>query len=127
MLDYNLLVTIAMAGVIIVFAVLIILAVIVFSFNKKMKALDSTFNKKTEKKEANQFSIEKLQQSVITETANAEGIISEEIIAVISAAVASFMDDGKGFVIKGIQKAKENRRPIWSSAGIFDNTRPFSN
>lgn len=52
-----------------------------------------------------------------------ESGISNEIIAVISAAVAAF-DGGK---IKSVKKSskKNTGRSAWANAGIFDNTKPF--
>lgn len=52
-----------------------------------------------------------------------ESGISNEIVAVICAAVAAF-DGGK---VKSVKKSskKNTGRSAWASAGVFDNTRPF--
>ena len=50
--------------------------------------------------------------------------VPDEIIAVISAAVASlYICSDKKFVIKSMKKSRP--KPPWAMAGIFDNTNPF--
>ncbi|MEG0614173.1 MAG: OadG family protein [Oscillospiraceae bacterium] len=51
--------------------------------------------------------------------------ISDEIVAVISAAIAAMSSEsGTTYSLKSIKKAKIGR-PIWSLAGLQDNTRTF--
>lgn len=50
----------------------------------------------------------------------------DEIIAVISAAIASYgADDGKNYVIKKIKRSEKQPRSSWGNAGVNENTRPF--
>ena len=50
----------------------------------------------------------------------------EELIAVISAAVAAYGEaEGKQYRVIGVRKKEKALRSGWSSAGIADNTRPF--
>ncbi len=49
------------------------------------------------------------------------GLVPEEVIAVIAAAVAT-LTGGKG-KIRAIKQ--RNTRSVWSSAGLLENTRPF--
>ena len=52
--------------------------------------------------------------------------ISEEEIAVISAAVAATMDgSSSGYTITKITRRVPGERPIWGMAGMIHNTRPF--
>ena len=54
-----------------------------------------------------------------------ENGIDEEIVAVISAAVAAMSSgSGKKIALKSVKYAKPSR-PIWANAGIAENTRPF--
>ena len=49
--------------------------------------------------------------------------IPGEVVAAISAAVASMMG-GKPFAVRSIKRKKQTR-PAWGAAGIVENTRPF--
>ena len=50
----------------------------------------------------------------------------DEIIAVISAAIAAYgADDGKNYVIKKIKRSEKQPRSSWGNAGVNENTRPF--
>ena len=51
--------------------------------------------------------------------------ISEEIVAVIAAAVAAMSDGNKQYTVRRIRSARTNTRPVWAAAGIADNTQPF--
>ena len=64
------------------------------------------------------------QAAVKSEPAN--GGISNEILAVIAAAVASLSDEesGKRYVVRGVKRVSSGR-PVWSAAGLLENTRPF--
>ena len=52
-----------------------------------------------------------------------EAGIPGEVVAAISAAVASMMG-GKPFAVRSIKRKKQTR-PAWGAAGIVENTRPF--
>ena len=55
------------------------------------------------------------------------GGIPEETVAVISAAIAAYMDEsapGTPFAITGITRSL-NARPVWGFAGMRQNVRPF--
>lgn len=55
--------------------------------------------------------------------------ISDEVVAVIMAAIASISceEDGKTYTVRGIKTARSTSggRPIWGLAGLQDNTRAF--
>jgi sodium pump decarboxylase gamma subunit len=56
--------------------------------------------------------------------------IAQETVAVISAAVAAFMEEeapGTAYSVASIQKSAPSRaqRPVWGFAGMQQNTRPF--
>ena len=72
--------------------------------------------KKESKKEENLAEKSKSEQPYV------ENGISDEIVAVIAAAVAAYI--GRDFSIRSIRREK-GMRPVWSSAGIYENTSPF--
>lgn len=53
--------------------------------------------------------------------------ISEETVAVISAAVAAMMDESRPGVAYAVQSIRRSggARPVWGFAGMQQNTRPF--
>lgn len=117
---------ITITGILLVFLILVIL---IFFFwllgqimkNKGKKKPSAPQSAKTETKPA----VEKTQPVQATEAAVDN---DDEIIAVISAAIAAYSaEDGVNYRIRDI-KRKENGRPVrpaWGLAGIVDNTRPF--
>ncbi|HNX15407.1 MAG TPA: hypothetical protein PK854_11125 [Oscillospiraceae bacterium] len=49
----------------------------------------------------------------------------DELIAVIAAAVYAFGEStGKTLAIRSVRRIQD-RRPVWASAGVYENTRPF--
>jgi len=51
-----------------------------------------------------------------------DNVVSGDIVAAISAAVAMMMG-GKPFAVRSIRRA--GNRSVWAKAGISQNTRPF--
>lgn len=49
----------------------------------------------------------------------------DEVIAVISAAIAAYTADGKTYAIKRIKRAEKQPRSNWGNAGVNENTRSF--
>lgn len=54
-----------------------------------------------------------------------ENGISDEVVAVIAAAIAAMSADGKSYSIRSIKKSRNGTRPVWAAAGLQENTRPF--
>ena len=50
--------------------------------------------------------------------------ISDEVVAVIAAAVAAMAPEGKRYAIRQVQRATRGRS-AWAAAGIAENTQPF--
>ena len=54
--------------------------------------------------------------------------LGDDVIAVISAAIAAVMDEQGipegSYTVKSIKRARE-ARPVWAMAGMQQNTRPF--
>ncbi|WP_312645215.1 OadG family protein [Hydrogenoanaerobacterium sp.] len=123
-MDYTLAGTVVLSGMSIVFVVLILLTLIVMAFGKIM---DSTANSP---KNNNKQAPPAVKEAAPTPAPKAapmqivEDGISDEVVAVISASIAAMMGESKSFVIKSVKRAKD-ARPVWSMAGMQQNTNPF--
>ncbi len=110
-------------GLVVVFAVLILLTFIFYLFGK------ATGRSKGDK--PSPAPAEKT-QSDATPAAPSRAVpapvveegIREEVVAVIAAAVASMSGPTGSYVIRRIQRSRAER-PVWAAAGIAENTRPF--
>lgn len=124
--------TILLTGFIVVFLVLILLIGLIKLYGTIVtKLLEVSEAKKAEKEQALSNSTKVTEyttkstpvaSSQVSATQDNNGI-PEEIIAVIAAAVDAMY--GQGAVkVKSIKKVPQSR-PVWGTAGIMDNTRPF--
>ena len=114
---------ITLTGLLVVFVILALLIIFFILLGAIFKSIDNSKKKKAEaSKEAK--AAEPVQAAA--EDVSAEDVNSDdELIAVISAAVAAYTD-GEGFTIKSVRKHEGKRvRSAWSAAGITENTRPF--
>ena len=111
------------------FAVLILLILLITVYGAIVSRAQKSSAEKKAKKEA------ELEAEKTASTASAQPVatppaavpaaadgMSDEVIAVIAAAVDAVY--GKGAKVKSIKKVPQSR-PVWSTAGILDNTRPF--
>ena len=114
--------TVTFSGLVIVFAMLILLVMILSLFG-----VTSTLKEKREQKKLLESKREIASAEVVPveNTPELNDSKNDEIIAVISAAVASiYSQSNKKPVIKSIKRSMANRS-AWASAGIIDNTRAF--
>ena len=110
-------------GMIVVFAVLIILIIIVAVLGRIMYTAAGK-NRETAKKEPAPVA-EPVKQPSPAPVLYAEEGVSPEVVAAISAAVAVMLSgEGKAFRIRSVRRVRESR-PVWSMAGLQENTRPF--
>lgn len=114
---------ITLTGLLVVF---VILALLIFFFILLGAIFKSIDNSKKKKAEASEEAKAAEPVQAAAEDFSAEAVNSDdELIAVISAAVAAYTD-GEGFTIKSVRKHEGKRvRSAWSAAGITENTRPF--
>lgn len=103
-------ITVLLTGIIVVFSVLVLLTLIIKLYGTIITKLQNN-NSRTKKDTS------KLPTSSDNE-------IDDEIVAVISAAVASMYSDGHVYKIKNIKQIF-NDRPAWGMASIAENTKPF--
>lgn len=118
-----------LAGIVIVFFVLILLILVIKIFGmivqsaqnkgKKRKEAQNT-KKATQEKETEQLK-STAPTSKTTDTAN--GSVPGEIVAVIAAAVDSIYGE-QPVKIKSIKRSR-NSGSAWRNAGLLENTKPF--
>lgn len=115
---------ISLTGILVVFLILAILIFFFWLMGTIFKAVDKS---KAAKKAA--AVPVKTAPAPVVETAEeiSEDDNDEEIVAVISAAIAAYAEaEGTSLTITGIKKHRENRaRSAWSMAGINDNIGRF--
>lgn len=116
---------VVLTGLIVVFIALVILIAFVWVMGKIFDAFKGNKDKKNDNgngKKAETAAVKAPQASA--PAMKIEDGISDEIVAVIAAAVASMSGN---FVIKSVRKAspKTSRRSAWGSQGIAESTRVF--
>lgn len=123
-------VSVVITGIVVVFIGLIILILLVSVYGS---IFDSLNRKKAEKQKAELEA--KARENAPTQKAAPmpaetappviEDGIEEEIVAVITAAIAAMSaGSGKKLMLRSISTAKGSRN-AWAAAGIAENTRPF--
>ena len=120
---------VTITGLVLVFAMLVLLVLILILFGKVSVALLNAGEKKAAK--AREATLSQMNEDKSTENQTVAAVIkdedgiSDEIIAVISAAVSTlYMGTSKKPVIKAIKKTN-GRRSAWGNAGVANNTRVF--
>lgn len=123
---------ILLTGIVIVFAVLILLICIIFVYGDIVSSIQNSIEKKKKEKEKEQA--EKENEPVVQiaaeepkEKAEASEVDEEEIPLDVVAAIAAAVDYifGQGSVkIKSVKRSSK-RRSAWKSAGVAENTRSF--
>lgn len=115
---------ITLTGMLVVFVILALLIFFFMLLGAIFKSIDNNKKKKAQAK-ADEASKSNETAKAAVENAAVDEFDDEELIAVISAAVAAYTD-GEGFTIKSVKKREGKRaRSAWSAAGITENTRPF--
>ncbi len=119
---------VVLTGFVVVFAMLILLIFIIKIYSAIVqKAQSAGSNSKKRKKYKDEKPAEKPAAApapVVTASAATDGI-SDEVVAVISAAVATMYGSSEKARIKSIKKSSDGGRSAWAKAGVLDNTRPF--
>ena len=110
---------VVLTGFVVVFAMLILLIFIIKIYGAIIQKAQNAGKKSKEKK-----------AEAVAETpapvapAQTDGV-SDEVVAVISAAVATMYGSSEKARIKSIKKSSDGGRSAWAKAGVLDNTRPF--
>ena len=112
---------VVLTGFVVVFAMLILLIFIIKIYGAIIqKAQDASKEKKAE-------TVAETPAPVVAAPvapAQTDGV-SDEVVAVISAAVATMYGSSEKARIKSIKKSSDGGRSAWAKAGVLDNTRPF--
>ncbi len=120
---------ITITGLLMVFVILALLIFIFWAMGKFFMTLDKKKAAKLEaEKAAKAAEAAKKAEAAPAAAPEIEEEISDddEIIAVISAAIAAYSEqDGKQYEIRSIRRKDSRTRSAWSLAGIGENTRPF--
>lgn len=123
-------------GFVVVFTGLILLVAffsitgLIFDAISKFSAKKSEKKKaKVEKKNSEKKAVvaEKKEELVSAPEPVVEDGISDEIVAVIAAAIASMSDGETRYAVRSIKKTRNTTggRPVWAMAGIRENTSSF--
>ena len=119
--------TILITGFVVVFAVLILLISLIKVYGiivtKALESVEKSKAAKTATLEKTSESIAVADEPVELPESIDDNSLNEEIIAVIAAAVDAMYGEGT-VKVKSIKRVPQSR-PVWGTAGIMDNTRPF--
>lgn len=125
-MNFEYVASVVITGLTVVFLGLILLVIIlsVFGLISKLKLKSANKKADAEKEDKPDTAASVNVQAAVT-TPSVEDGIEEEIVAVISAAIAHMSaKSGKKLALKSI-KASKPQRTAWAAAGLIDNTRPF--
>lgn len=116
---------ITVTGILVVFFILAILIFIFWLMGTIFKSIDN--NKKNKAEAAKKAAAAPVSAPApVVEEAVSEPDSDEEIMAVISAAVAAYAaEEGTAYTIRNVKRRDNRTRSAWSLAGIGENTRPF--
>ena len=115
--------SVTITGVVLVFCMLVLLVLILAVSGKIFSLLSKDGSKKPK---AEKPVAPKKQEAAKPVVALNNTQDNNEIIAVISAAVAMMYEGSEVKpIIRKIQKSTTRKRPSWTKAGIFENTRSF--
>ena len=123
-------INVTICGLAIVFGTLILLVIVISVFGLIMKNVNAVGNKsksaKTEKGKAPAIAAAKAPAAAQPVVQNTPVSNEDELIAVISAAVAAtYAGSGKTCAVRNIRPAAAGARSVWAAAGVARNTRAF--
>ena len=105
-------------GFVLVLAMLVFLIAIFWAFGKVMEKMNNLSRNPQPVKE------ERVLRAVAPSVPVAEEGISDEVVAVIAAAVAAMAPEGATYAVRRISRQR-GVRSVWAAAGVAENTRPF--
>ena len=107
---------VTLVGISIVFLVLLLLILILYGFGRLAGSASNHQEKPTEKKA-------KIPEIKKTAAPMAEDE-AERIAVITAAAMEALGSDGKAYEVRSIKPVR-SERPIWATAGILENSKPF--
>ncbi len=125
-MNFEYVASVVITGITVVFIGLILLVVILLLFGLISKVRRKAAGKKV--RTDSEIKADKVllpSEEISSAVPEIEDDIEEEIVAVISAAIAHMSaKSGKKLTLKSVKTAKP-QRTAWAAAGLIDNTRPF--
>ena len=125
-MNFEYVASVVITGITVVFIGLILLVVILLLFGLISKVRRKAAGKKV--RTDSEIKADKVllpSEEISSAVPEIEDEIEEEIVAVISAAIAHMSaKSGKKLTLKSVKTAKP-QRTAWAAAGLIDNTRPF--
>lgn len=120
---------ISITGILVVFVILAILIFIFWLMGKIFQTIDKNKKKKADAEKAAKAAAAPAAPAPVAAPVVEEAAADtddEEIMAVISAAVAAYAEqEGTSYTIRNVKRRDNRTRSAWSLAGIGENTRPF--
>lgn len=118
--------SVVLSGLCIVFIALVLLIVFVLLMDKVFKALGEAKKQNSTPALDEKKSGEPAKIAAAPTAPAVEGGISDEVIAVISAAVAAMSaESGVKLGIKSIKRSGSSRRGAWGNASVAEGTRSY--
>ena len=115
---------ITLTGILVVFFILAILIFLFWQMGTVFQNIDKS--KKAKAEAARKAEAPAPQAAAPVEEAVKDEDSEEEIMAVISAAIAAYAEEeGTSYTIRDVKRRDKRTRSAWSLAGIGENTRPF--
>lgn len=120
--------TVVFIGLVLLVTIFSIMGLIFKSVSKSSAKKEEKKKAKTDKKSSEKKTVvaEKKEAIVSAPVPVVEDGISDEVVAVIAAAIASMSDGETRYAVRSIKKTRNiGGRPAWAMAGIRENTSSF--
>lgn len=119
--------TVVFIGLILLVTIFSIMGLIFKSVSKSSAKKEEKKKAKTDKKSSEKKTVvAEKKEEVSAPTPVVEDGISDEVVAVIAAAIASMSDGETRYAVRSIKKTRNiGGRPAWAMAGIRENTTSF--
>lgn len=119
----NMSVIILITGFVVVFAVLVLLIGIIWAYSKIVSSAQNAFQRKKEKKQAENTPAEETAPVEASQEAPAvaDGSLDLQTVAVITAAAEAYYAGSKKVRVVGIRPSNKASRSQWAAAGLAEN------
>ncbi len=122
--EVQLSITVLFTGLVIVFVMLIALTFIIKGYGAVVNRIQNKMSGDAKSTADDSTPVLIAQKNAPkTSTSSANGAVSGEVVAAISAAV--YMMYGASYEVTNIRRAARPNRSAWKAAGLLENTRPF--